>query len=225
MMSKTIWRDAIYDWPQKQSSTSPIVTLQIPTHRWKDLSMALITSLPILTDWKGDNYDLILVIVNRLMKIIYYKPIKITINALGFTEVIIDMIMRYHSFPDLTVTNRGLLFISTFWLLLCYFLGIKRRLSIAFYLQINGQTEKQNSTIEAYLRAFVKFEQNDWARLLPVAEFAYNNAKNVSTSYIPFEFNCRYHLCIFYEEDFDPCSKSGTIEKLSSKLRELMMVY
>ena len=45
-----------------------------------------------------------------------------------------------------------------------------------------------------YFRAFVNYEQNDWAKLLPMAEFAYNNAKNTSTGYTPFELNSGFHL-------------------------------
>ena len=80
--------------------------------------------------------------------------------------------------------------------------------------------------MEAYLRAFVNFKQNDWARLLPMAEFAYNNAKKTSTGYTPFKLNYRYHSHVSYEEEeiFNLCSKSKTTEKLSSKLRELMIV-
>ena len=33
--------------------------------------MDFITGLPILTDWKRDNYDLILVIVDQLIKIVH----------------------------------------------------------------------------------------------------------------------------------------------------------
>ena len=47
--------------------------------------------------------------------------------------------------------------------------------------------------MEAYLQTFVNFEQNDWARFLPMAEFAYNNAKNASTGHTPFELNCGFH--------------------------------
>ena len=54
--------------------------------------------------------------------------------------------------------------------------------------------------MKAYLQAFINFEQNNWARLLPIAEFAYNKIKNASTDHTPFELNCGYHLCIFLRE-------------------------
>ena len=182
------------------------------------------TGLPILTDWKGDSYNSILVIVDWLTKMVHYKPIKVTINAPSLAEVIIDVVVRHHGLLDFIVTDRGSLFTSKFRSSLCYFLGIKQRLSTAFYLQTDGKTERQNSTMEAYLRAFVNFEQNDWARLLPMTEFAYNNAKNASTGFTPFELNYGYHPRISYEEDLDPRSKSRTAEKQSSELRELMTV-
>lgn len=43
--------------------------------------------------------------------------------------------------------------------------------------------------MEAYLQAFVNYEQNYWSKLLPIARFAYNNAKNANTKYISFELN------------------------------------
>ena len=199
-------------------------SLPIPIYCWKDLSMDFVTGLPISTDWKENSYNSILVIVDRLTKMVHYEPVKVTINAPGLAEVIIDVVIRHHGLPDLIVTDRGSLFTSKFWSSLCYFLGIKRRLSTAFHPQTDGQTERQNSTMEAYLRAFVNFEQNDWAKLLPMAEFAYNNAKNASTGYTPFKLNCGYHPCVSYEEDLNPHLKSRTAEELSSELRELMTV-
>ena len=35
-----------------------------PTHQWKDFRMDFVTGLPLSADWKGNNYDSILVIVN-----------------------------------------------------------------------------------------------------------------------------------------------------------------
>ena len=129
--------------------------LPIPTHRWKDLSIDFITGLPISVDWKDDSYNLILVIIDWLTKMVHYNLVKVTINAPNLAEVIINVVVRYYKVPESIVTDRGSLFISKFWSLLCYFLGIKKKLSTVFYPQTDGQIERQNSTMEAYLRAFV----------------------------------------------------------------------
>ena len=136
-------------------------SLPISTHQWNDLSIDFVTGLPVLIDWKRNSYNSILVIVNWLTKMIYYKPVKITLDVSGLAEVIIDVIVRHHRLLDSIVTNWGSLFTSKFWSSLCYFLGIKRRLSTAFHPQTDGQTERQNSTMKAYLLAFVNFEQNN----------------------------------------------------------------
>ena len=73
---------------------------------------------------------------------VHYKPIKVIINILAFAEIIIDVVIRYYGLLDSIVTNGELFFTSKFWLLLCYFLGIKRKLLTAFYPQTNGQTKR-----------------------------------------------------------------------------------
>ncbi len=186
--------------------------------------MNFITGFPISTDWKGDSYDSILVIVDRLTKMVHYVPVKVTIDAPGLAKVITDVVVRHHGVPESIVTDRGSLFTSKFWSSLYYFLGIKRKLSTAFHPQTDGQTKKQNNTIEAYLRAFVNWEQDKWARLLLMAEFAYNNAKNASTGHTPFELNCGYHPRVSFEEDVDPRSRSRSTNELAEELRELMEV-
>ena len=203
---------------------SDLQSLPIPTHYWKNSSMDFVTGLPILTDWKRNSYNSILVIVDQLTKIVYYKLVKVTINALGLVEIIINVLVRHHGLPDFIVNDRGLLFTSKFWSLLCFFLGIKQRISTTFHPQINKQIKRQNSTMEAYFQAFVNFEQNDWIWLLLMAEFAYNNVKNASTGFMPFELNCKYHLWVSYEKDLNPRSQSKTIEELSSELWEFMTV-
>ena len=121
---------------------------------------------------------------------VHYEPVKVTIVAPGLAEIIINVVVRYHGLPDSIISDRGAIFKSKFWSLLCYFLAIKRWLSTAFHPYIDGQTEWQNSTMKAYLQAFVYLKQNDQTRLLSIAEFVYNNAKNASTDHTPFELNC-----------------------------------
>ncbi len=67
--------------------------------------MDFVTGLPISADWKGDNYDSILVIVDRLTKMVHYKPVKVTIDALGLAEVIIDVVVRHHGVPESIITD------------------------------------------------------------------------------------------------------------------------
>ncbi len=78
--------------------------------------------------------------------------------------------------------------------------------------------------MEAYLRAFVNWEQDDWVRLLPMAKFTYNNAKNTSTGHTLFELNCDYHPRVSFKEDVDPRLRSRSTNKLAEELRELIEV-
>ncbi len=123
--------------------------------------MNFVTGLLISANWKDDNYDSKLVIIDRLTKMVHYEPVKIMIDVPSLTEVIIDVVVRHHGVSKSIVTDRDSLFTSKFWSLLCYFLGIKRKLSTAFYPQTDGQTQRQNSTMEMYLRAFVNWEQDN----------------------------------------------------------------
>ncbi len=123
--------------------------------------MNFVTSLPISANWKGDSYNSILVIIDRLTKMVYYELVKVTINTPGLTKVIINVVLYHHGVSESIVTDRGLLFTSKFLSLLCYFLDIKKKLLTAFHLQTDSQTKRQNSTMEAYLKAFVNWEQDN----------------------------------------------------------------
>ena len=108
-------------------------SLPVLTHWWKDLSINFVTGLPVSTDWKGDSYNSILIIVDQLTKIESYKPVKVTINALQLADVILNVVIQHHGLPDSIITDRGSLFTSKFWSSLCYFFNIKWRLSTAFH--------------------------------------------------------------------------------------------
>ncbi len=45
---------------------------------------------------------------------IYYKPVKVTINALGFAEVIIEGVVQHHGLLNLIVSDQGSVVISKF---------------------------------------------------------------------------------------------------------------
>ncbi|QRW27814.1 Retrotransposable element Tf2 protein [Rhizoctonia solani] len=66
-------------------------------------------------------------------------------------------------------------------------LGIKPSFSLAYHPESDGQTERVNQFIEFYLRSYVAADHSDWATWLPLAEYAYNNARHAATGKTPFE--------------------------------------
>ena len=113
-------------------------SLPMFTHCWKDLSIDFVTGLLVSTNWKGETYDSILVIVDRLIKMVYYKLVKVIINTPGLAEIIIDVVVKHYGLSDLIVSNQSSVFTFKFWSLLCYFLGIKQRLFTIFHPQTDS---------------------------------------------------------------------------------------
>ena len=75
--------------------------------------------------------------INRYITIIRYLFMFIIIDAAALTKLFfIKIVYRYNMFYNI-INNRGFMFISVFWFILCFHSRIKRRLNIAFYSQIN----------------------------------------------------------------------------------------
>ena len=67
--------------------------------------MDFVIGFSILANWKGDSYDSILIIVDRLTKMVHYEPVKVIIVVPGLAEVIIDMVVHHHGIPESIVTD------------------------------------------------------------------------------------------------------------------------
>jgi hypothetical protein len=64
---------------------------------------------------------------------------------------------------------------------------------MSFHPQTDGQTERINQMIEAYLWSFIDYEMDNWVGLLPMTEFAYNNSVTQATGMSPFFANYGQH--------------------------------
>jgi hypothetical protein len=69
----------------------------------------------------------------------------------------------------------------------CTQLNIKQNVSTAYHPQTDGQSERANGQLEQYLRIYGNAEQDDWAALLPMAQYMHNSWINTSTGYTPFD--------------------------------------
>jgi len=117
---------------------------------------------------------------------------------------------KFHGLPTDIVSDSDSRFTSEIWKEFLRLSGIRPRISTAFHPQTDGQTELLNQTIEAYLRAFIGKEQNDWVRLLPMAEFTYNNSVTAGNGMSPFYANYGFHpmaMDAASTEHLNPASK------------------
>ena len=107
--------------------------------------MDFITKLPESKDEATNNcYDSILVVVDRLTKYTHFIPFKETYDVPKLAHVMLDRLIRYHGILKAFITDRDKLFTLNFWQTLVAQIGIKHKLSTAYYPQTDGQTERAN---------------------------------------------------------------------------------
>ena len=135
----------------------------------------------------------LLVITDRLSKGVILEPMAET-TADAVAEVFLNTFYRRHGLPVSIVSDRGTQFVSALWTRTCQLLGIVRRLSTAYHPETDGSTEQKNQVVEAYIRAFVSYAQDDWAKLMPAAELALNNRDALSTGVSPFFLMYGYYV-------------------------------
>ena len=177
--ANTIWRD------RRQGLLRP---LPIPERKWREISIDFIEKLPIS---KGCMYAM--VVVDRLTKGMVLVPCTdITTETVVYK--LLSHVIAYHGIPSAITSDRGTQFVNEMWEQLCRLLGIHQRLSTAYHPQTDGQTERTNATVEAYIRKFCNYAQDDWALLLPMAQLAISNHDSASTGMSPFFLDHGYHL-------------------------------
>ncbi|MBW0543822.1 hypothetical protein O181_083537 [Austropuccinia psidii MF-1] len=101
-----------------------------------------------------------------------------TITALDLAQIFINPVFSKHGLPGSIVSDRGSLFVSSFWTQLCQQLKISRDLSTSFHPETDGQTERVKQILEQYLWIYISYHQDDSHTWLPLAEFAYSNAEH-----------------------------------------------
>src|ERR1700710_88853 len=161
---------------------------EAPDRPWKSIAMDFITDLP-----ESGGYDAILVVIDQLTKMSHFIPCRKDTNAREFASIFLKEIFRLHGLPQDIITDRGSIFTSDLCKEMMEKLGIERRLSTAFHPQTDGQTERTKGILEQYLRAYINYQQDDWAGLIPLAEFAYNNGLQETIKTSPFYANYGIH--------------------------------
>ena len=145
--------------------------------------MDFITSLPRTQT----SYDSVWVVVDRFTKVVHFIPIKTTYSGDKPAEIYMSRIVCQHGMSKKIVSDGESQFTSKFWQKLHEALGTNLNFSSAYHPQTDGHTERVNQILEDMLRACALENQNSWDRMLPYAEFSYNNSYQSSLQMSPFE--------------------------------------
>lgn len=169
--------------PKRHKPYGFLRSLPIPQHPWEWITMDFIEPLP-----DSDGFTAILTIVDRKSKMAIFEPCRHDIDTPELAFLLVKRVFSQHGIPLTMVTDRGNKFTARFMEAVAAALNIVRRFSTAGQPQTDGQSERVNAFVEEFLRSYVAHLQNTWARLLPLAEFAYNNSYHTSIKTSPFKF-------------------------------------
>jgi len=173
----------------------------------------------------SSGFDTILVIVDRLSKQAIFIPTHDTITSAELARLFITHVFSKHGVPSHVTSDRGSEFVSHFFRSLGTALDMRLHFTSGYHLEANGQAERTNQTLEQYLHVYCNYQQDNWSELLPLAEFAYNNAPSATTGVSPFFANKGYHpnILVYPERNIASsraCDFVIDLDELQSTLKE-----
>ena len=157
----------------------PSDTYTIP---FTSIAMDFIVKLPL-----SNSYDTILTITDTFSKASIFIPCNETINVEQTAKLYATYVLPHYGLPHRIISDRDPRFTSVFSRELCRTLGISQNISTAYHPQTDGQSERTNQRLEQYLRIFIDYHQQNWASLLPLAQYTLNTWPNATTKKAPFE--------------------------------------
>ena len=168
----------------------------------------------------AQRYNSILVVCNRLTKIVHFVSTTKKTLAEGVTRLFQNNIWKLYGLPESIIIDRGVQFAAGIIKEMNNILEINTKLSIAYYLQIDRQTERMNQDLEQYLRMFIDHRQEQQSDWLVTVEFAYNNKVQTSIKVSLFKANNRQDLCMAFE-----MRKKGKFKKVEELVTRIKKVY
>ena len=131
---------------------------------WMHILADFITKLPL-----AQEYDLILVVVDKLTKIVHFIPTTKRTSAEGLARLLRDNMQKLYGLPESIILDKKPQFAAGLMRELNRMLEIESKMSTVFYPQTDRQTERVNQKLEQYLRMFINYRQEQWPDWLGTA--------------------------------------------------------
>jgi hypothetical protein len=176
------------------------------------IALDLIVDLP-----RSDGFDSILTVTDHdVSKAAFFIPCSKTATGTHIAQLYATHIFPHFGVPAKVISDRDTRFTSHFSRELCRLLGISSNMSTAYHPQTDGQSERTNQWLEQYLRIYVNHAQDNWANLLPLAQFVHNAWPSSTTGLTPFEL-----LIGFIPPSGEVQALPSRVPALESKKQEL----
>jgi hypothetical protein len=202
-VSRTYWWPRLYKWTSTYVRTcetcqrvkpsphvaAPLACLLVPSGCWESMSLDFGFGLP--KDSEGNTGSV--VFVDRLSKMAHLAAVPDTVDGQVTAKLFIDRVFRQHGLPVSIVSDRDPRFTWKFWDAVFKVLGTKLDMSTADHPQTDDQTERVNRVVADILRRICAETPKRWSAMLPLVEFALNNAVHASTGCTPFYVNGPTH--------------------------------
>ena len=115
----------------------------IPEKPWSHILVDFITKLPL-----AQRYDAILVVCDHFSKMAYFIATTEKTSAEGLAKLFQDYVWKLHGLPESIILDRGVQFAVGMMKELNNLLEIQTKLLMAYYPQMDGQTERINQELE-----------------------------------------------------------------------------
>ena len=134
-------------------------------------------------------HDSILVVCDRFLKMSHFVVMTEKTIVEGLAKLFRDNVWKLYRLPESMILDRGPQFVVGLTRELNKMLGIETKLSTAYHLQTDGQTERTNQKLKQYLRMYINHRQSNWSEWLVTTEFTFNNKVHIVTKESLFKVN------------------------------------
>ena len=161
---------------EHQKSARLLHPLEVAEWKWEHVMMDFLNHLP----QTPQRHDVVWVIVDRLMKLAHFLPVRMTFTLERFCRLYVREVVRLHGVPVSIMSDRNPRFTVHFWKSFQKAMGTRLTMSTTFHPQTDGYLERNIQVLEDMLRACVLDHKGSWEEHLPLVEFAYNNSYQAS---------------------------------------------
>jgi hypothetical protein len=155
----------------RKPTNIPVGSLPVPSYPFHTIALDFIG--PFNPPSEGKNY--VLVIMDYFTRYVILVP-TVSVGSFEIADAIIKHVLTTFGAPEYLLSDRGPAFLSSVMKGLYEWMHTHKLNTSAYHPQTNGLVERFNQTLITILMNTMDFSKENWAELLPLAQFAYNTS-------------------------------------------------